>query len=413
MPLAAKKHNRLGHVSKFRVRKSIFPLPFDVRKTSDSRTADRASFSVSQAPEEVAVSRGGNVTFYCIFPIFKEQSWVRILWWKHGENQYLRSSAGKRKRFGKASKVSGFFQLLGATFEDAGIYHCSVIRQGLLGRNGTGSHLIVHVAAHPLLEVTQIPENIYSFIGTNIAFDCTFLSFQDDSDANVYWWKLGEKQMMHPGSESRKRFVTGNGKASFKLLNISVQDSGVYYCGVAQENRAANGSGSTLIVSALPTPVKIVPHVSESNVPGSLTLLCEMASFHPAGLTITWYKNNESIATGINTTKQLSRAGMYEAWSYFEDAQPIREGTVYICLVSHVTLQIPAMASYTVPNCNPGRGSRIFGYTRLALTFVILMTTIIMLFKFSDCKVRRQRTQAILSSSRTTDRCFCERNLLP
>ncbi|GCB68530.1 hypothetical protein scyTo_0012294 [Scyliorhinus torazame] len=204
---------------------------------------------------------------------------------------------------------------------------------------------------------------------------------------------------MQPGSDSRKRFVTGNERASFRLLNISVQDSGVYYCGLTlQGNKAVNGSGSKLVVCALPTPVKIVPHVSEHNVPGSLTLLCEMASFHPAGLTITWYKNNESIATGINTTKQLSRAGMYEAWSYFEDAQPIREGTVYICLVSHVTLQIPAMASYTVPNCNPDRDSfsfspylRIFGCAGFTMMFLLLVTYSRMLFIRSSSKVSRQR----------------------
>ncbi|XP_038662971.1 tapasin-related protein-like [Scyliorhinus canicula] len=248
--------------------------------------------------------------------------------------------------------------------------------------------IIFIVVADSLLNVTQIPETIHSIVGTDIAFECAFVTFQGHSNVNIHWWKLGENELMQPGSDSRKRFVTGNERASFRLLNITVQDSGVYYCGVTlQGNKAVTGSGSKLVVSALPTPVKIVPHVSESNVPGSLTLLCEMASFHPAGLTITWYKNNESIVTGINTTKQLSRAGMYDAWSYFEDAQPIREGTVYSCLVTHVTLQIPAMASYMVPTCNPDRDStsfssylRIFGCAGFALMFLLLVTYCIMLF---------------------------------
>ncbi|XP_038661932.1 tyrosine-protein phosphatase non-receptor type substrate 1-like [Scyliorhinus canicula] len=152
-------------------------------------SADRVSFSVSQAPEEVTISRGGNVTFYCIFPIFKEQSWVRILWWKHGENEYLRSSADRRKRFGQEGKVSGFFQLLGATLGDAGIYHCSVIRHGLLGRNGTGSHLIVHVAPTPLKLVSKTSEWDSS---VPLILVCETAAFSPEN-FTLTWYKNGVK----------------------------------------------------------------------------------------------------------------------------------------------------------------------------------------------------------------------------
>ncbi|XP_078066413.1 tapasin-related protein-like [Mustelus asterias] len=267
--------------------------------------------------------------------------------------------------------------------------------------------IILTVAANPLIEVTQVPENIYSIIGTNIAFDCTFPTSQDDLDVNIHWWKLGEKDLMRPGSDSRKWFATGNGRASFKLLNISIQDSGVYYCGVTlQGNWFTNGSGSTLVVSALPTPVTIVPSASASNVPGSLTLVCEMASFYPAGLTIIWYKNNGSIENGIHTTKQLSRTGMYEASSYFEEAQPVQGGTVYVCLVSDAALQIPAMASYIVPNCKPGRDStssssylQIFGCA--GFTMMVLLLLIIMRM-LGNYKARRQRTDEANSRDKST-----------
>ncbi|XP_067906050.1 natural cytotoxicity triggering receptor 3 ligand 1-like [Heterodontus francisci] len=255
------------------------------------------------------------------------------------------------------------------------------------------------VAADILVEVTQVPENIYSIVGTDIAFNCIFPTFQDDSDVNVYWWKLGGKELIQPGSDSRKRFVNEKGRASFQLLNVSVQDSGVYHCGVAHlGNRIANGSGSQLVVSAPPTPVRIVSQASESNVSGALALVCEMASFYPEALTITWYKNNVNVETGIHTTKQLSRAGMYEASSYFEEAQSVQGGTVYVCLVSHATLQVPAMAIYLVPNSKPGGDStspstylRIFGCIGFALAFLVLMTVIRTSFRFVNCKVSRQR----------------------
>ncbi|GCC26422.1 hypothetical protein chiPu_0004839 [Chiloscyllium punctatum] len=106
--------------------------------------ADHTSFTVSQAPEEAKVLRRESTTFYCIFPLSNDQTWVRVLWWKHAENEYLRTSTDKRKRFGMASRASGFLQLLGVTIKDAGIYRCSVIRQGEVKGNGTGSRLTVY-----------------------------------------------------------------------------------------------------------------------------------------------------------------------------------------------------------------------------------------------------------------------------
>ncbi|XP_067853517.1 tapasin-related protein-like [Heptranchias perlo] len=209
--------------------------------------ADHSSFRVTQAPEQATVSRGGNVTFHCIFPISQTHSWVRVYWWKQGENKYLPRSGDKRKRFGLEGKASGFFQLLNANFQDSGVYHCAVIREGTVGGNGTASHLIVH---------------------------------------------------------------------------------------------------------APPTPLKIVSRTAEGNSSASLTLVCETAEFFPENFTLAWYKNGVVIATGINTIKRQNTEGLYEVSSSLEETQPVPSDANYTCLVSHVSLNIPAVATYSVTKSN-------------------------------------------------------------
>ncbi|XP_067906051.1 CD276 antigen homolog [Heterodontus francisci] len=149
--------------------------------------ADHTSFSVSQAPKEAIVSTGGNITFYCIFPISQEHSWVQVLWWKQGENEYLRRSAEGRRRFGLKSKASGYFQLLSVNIQDSGVYHCAVIRQGVLRGNGTGSHLIVHVAPTPLKIVSRTPQRNTSAFLTLV---CETASFYPEN-FTLTWYKNG------------------------------------------------------------------------------------------------------------------------------------------------------------------------------------------------------------------------------
>ncbi|XP_078066559.1 tyrosine-protein phosphatase non-receptor type substrate 1-like [Mustelus asterias] len=179
-PLAVRKQTNSENVRKFSVRKSIFHFLY-------AAAADDSSFSVSQAPKETTVSRGGNITFYCIFHIFQPQAWVRVLWWKHGENEFLHSSPDKRKRFGMGSKGSGFFRLVNATFQDSGIYHCTVFRPGVGRGNGTGSHLIVHAAPTPLNLVSRTTEGNST---ASLTLVCETAAFYPEN-FTLTWYKNG------------------------------------------------------------------------------------------------------------------------------------------------------------------------------------------------------------------------------
>ncbi|XP_059849430.1 tyrosine-protein phosphatase non-receptor type substrate 1-like [Hypanus sabinus] len=118
----------------------------------------------------------------------------------------------------------------------------------------------------------------------------------------------------------------------------------MYYCEAKIQGRfLGRGSGSRLTVFAPPTPLEIVPIGGFSASP---KLLCKTAAFYPEKLEIVWQINNKQIHTGIQSVTNRSVGGLYEASSLLEITQSTAGKDVYICLVSHVSLTVPACFSY-------------------------------------------------------------------
>ncbi|XP_067906088.1 immunoglobulin lambda-1 light chain-like isoform X2 [Heterodontus francisci] len=241
--------------------------------------------------------------------------------------------------------------------------------------------------------VSQTPERTSVMAGTDVTFHCTASSVQNNSDVRGYWWRLGDNDLLQPSSDGRKRFFPfKNGTTSFQILSVRVFDSGSYYCGVRYtENTIVNGTGSKLVVLASPEPVRLVPKAAGTNS-STLTLVCETAEFYPEGLTFTWYINDINIVMGISTIKKLNSEGMYEASSSLKASQPAQSRAVYTCVVSHRTLQSPAVAVYFDSNSNSvGRPSLnyplIAGCTASALIFPALVTFIERCCQLNNCKV--------------------------
>lgn len=106
------------------------------------------------------------------------------------------------------------------------------------------------------------------------------------------------------------------------------------------------------IVPAPPTPLKIV--AIEGSAPHLPQLVCKTAAFYPMELDVMWQRNNVEILTGIETVRNRTADGLYEASSFLHDTQPAPGKTVYTCLVSHVSLTAPASFSYIVEQGKPG-----------------------------------------------------------
>ncbi|XP_067904999.1 signal-regulatory protein beta-1-like [Heterodontus francisci] len=215
--------------------------------------------------------------------------------------------------------------------------------------------IIYPAASVTLISVFQTPEQVITLRGTDITFYCVIPLSDDNSGVEVRWWKKGENEYMQTGVDNRKQFGFKNkGGGFFALLNATFQDSGVYHCVVIRQGKIiGNGTGSNLTVCAPPTPLKIFSKTPQNNSATALNLVCESAAFYPGDLTLVWYKNGTKVATGINPKKWQNAEGLYEVSSSLEDMQPVPNGAVYICLVSHISLQVSAIVIHTVTNSEP------------------------------------------------------------
>ncbi|XP_043563425.1 uncharacterized protein LOC122558695 isoform X2 [Chiloscyllium plagiosum] len=203
--------------------------------------------------------------------------------------------------------------------------------------------------------VSQAPQHIIQNFGASVTVTCAFNIPPDDSEVDVLWWKLGDNTFLHPTSDARKRYFKRKGQGTLQLLDVRLEDAGVYYCGVSQ-NRAAisNGTGTRLVVHSPPSTPTILSKMPDGSSDIDLHLVCETVDFYPEGITFNWYKNSSKIATGIKSTEYLTDAGLYRASSTLQESQPVQKDNAYICLVSHSTLQSPKLSVYLESRSNSG-----------------------------------------------------------
>ncbi|XP_062923411.1 uncharacterized protein LOC134356408 isoform X2 [Mobula hypostoma] len=99
------------------------------------------------------------------------------------------------------------------------------------------------------------------------------------------------------------------------------------------------------------------------------------------GLNITWYKNCSDIIPEVQPIKTKTTAGLYEASSCLTETEPVEDGTVYTCQVSHIALPNPANISYIFYNSDSGNynsfADQNFGYVARGVMFFLILTFIV------------------------------------
>ncbi|XP_062923447.1 tyrosine-protein phosphatase non-receptor type substrate 1-like [Mobula hypostoma] len=158
-----------------------------------------------------------------------------------------------------------------------------------------------------------------------------------------------------------------------------IQDSGLYFCSVTRKGLSArNGTGSLLKVNAVPTPLKIS---AKRNSATTFIIVCETSAFYPKNFSLTWYKNGIEIALGIHTKVRKDNDGLYVVSSNLKETQPVQNDTNYTCSVSHVSLNISAVAVHSISKSNQGssgktRSSWVPGCAVGGLAFLLLIIII-------------------------------------
>ncbi|XP_043563363.1 tyrosine-protein phosphatase non-receptor type substrate 1-like [Chiloscyllium plagiosum] len=298
------------------------------------------SSKVHQFPKLLEAARGDNVSMFCTFPIFEHVP--EIFWWRHNEESFLEPD--NRKRF-HVQKGRGSLHILNVTFADSGMYHCKIKHQQATHGAESGSLLTVCVPPklQKIVPVEEISENY-------LKFECKTTAFYPE-DLGISWLKDGFK--IHTGMETVKnKTVDGLYEVTSSLEDAQpVQSGAVYTCLVSHACLKVPTSVSYTFNRVPPKLQKIVPveEISENY----LKFECKTTAFYPEDLGISWLRDGFKIHTGMETVKNKTMDGLYEVTSSLEDAQPVQNGVVYTCLVSHACLKVPTSVSYTFDR---GRG---------------------------------------------------------
>ncbi|XP_062923423.1 tyrosine-protein phosphatase non-receptor type substrate 1-like [Mobula hypostoma] len=198
--------------------------------------ADRASFTVNQIPEQVTKTKGENVSIYCTYPIFAQNSLVDVYWRKGGQKQFIDATADRRMSIITSEQGSAEFHILGVSFGDSGIYYCSVRDWTRKFSQGNGTNVIVHVPPAPL-KITEVN-------APSAALTCTTAAFFP-KDYKLIWYK-NEFKITSGMHTTRMQNEEGLYLVSSSL---NVTESGyVYTCQVFHESMKEPASESYRII---------------------------------------------------------------------------------------------------------------------------------------------------------------------
>ncbi|KAL6473107.1 hypothetical protein MHYP_G00192950 [Metynnis hypsauchen] len=166
---------------------------------------------------------------------------------------------------------------------------------------------------------------------------------------------------------------------SFELLNLQINDSGLYTCAV---ERVAPPPEKSLGVQTAFIHVIARPAVSTSCVMGSdgaLTMFCSSEGFYPAALEQVWIRDEERItypnsslinneylnSSVVRWNSSINTDGSYSLTSFLH-LPPTPEQVMYHCWVNHSSLNQPITVNISSTEC--------YGKNKQLINFVIIGT---------------------------------------
>ncbi|XP_072135201.1 uncharacterized protein [Mobula birostris] len=164
----------------------------------------------------------------------------------------------------------------------------------------------------------------------------------------VHWWRDGEDSYLDERLDRRiYSYFLSQGSAILQINAVTAEDAGVYFCRLIHAT-VSNGTGTKLMVY---------------------------------GLNITWYKNGSDIIPEVEPIKTKTTAGLYEASSCLTETEPVDDGTIYTCQVSHNALPNPANISYIFYSPDSDKynsfDQRIYGYLGTGIILFLIVIFIV------------------------------------
>ncbi|XP_060693846.1 signal-regulatory protein beta-1-like isoform X2 [Hemiscyllium ocellatum] len=224
---------------------------------------------VTQLPVNVTEPVGANVSFQCWLHSFQNDQAVKVIWWKQGDPHYLNVEQDDRKVTGRKNKYSGFLQIFNVNVQDRGMYYCTIVRQGKLIGNGTGSNLTVLVPPTPLNILSQQPGKDPS---VTLAVLCSTSPFYP-SDISFTWYKDGSKTTT--GISTVIRAIDDRLYEAYSRLEETqaIRARTVYTCMVSHSTLQISAVVSHIVTNGNPDRAITKYLMISANVSGGMILL--------------------------------------------------------------------------------------------------------------------------------------------
>ncbi|KAL7394413.1 hypothetical protein ABVT39_025792 [Epinephelus coioides] len=129
---------------------------------------------------------------------------------------------------------------------------------------------------------------------TDAGYKCLITVQVESLKYGVQWFKMKSDKQLIPKS-SRQWVVEKNQTSSLVISEVTLEDSGWYYCEVNVLQKDPEwGNGTELVVLAPPSAPKIYLQTPSDPQTGQWALFCLTGGFHPSELTLTWTYQSEA-----------------------------------------------------------------------------------------------------------------------
>ncbi|XP_051776342.1 tapasin-related protein-like [Erpetoichthys calabaricus] len=226
-----------------------------------------------------------------------------------------------------------------------------------------------NTVSQSVVSVKQTPAVLVALRGATVYLPCTFsvldTSKHPTAKCAVQWYKTKEGQepsrnctltlrtsrlsLAHPEPSLRVQ------NASLVIRNLTLEDTGVYYCSVTiWQKGTGQGNGTHLRVYATPTAPQVLLQVSTDPGATSLALICKTRGFQPSNISLIWTRDPylPKPMAPVNQQQLLNvAANEQQVTSHLSVFPWDITGAVYTCEVWHVSLAEPLKASLCWGEC--------------------------------------------------------------